>query len=236
MNRVVALVVAVLAAAALLESSARAEDKKPAPAPVMGEKKPEAPAAGKPGAGESKAGEEAAQGGMDAEMMKKWMEAATPGPHHKHLEQLVGKWICKSELVMSPGLPAQVSEGKAEFKFIMDGRFLQQEFTGACFDPNGPPMTGIGLTGYNNLARRYEAIWMDSGSTGMAMMTGSCSDDGRSFTFTGEYADPMSDGKMKKFRTLGKIIDKDTHTFEFFEPGPDGKEFRSMLITYTRAR
>ena len=32
------------------------------------------------------------------------------------------------------------------------------------------------------------------------------------------------------------VVDNDNHELAMFEPGPDGKEFQSMTIKYTRAK
>lgn len=234
-KRVFALTLAALAAAAFMGFPASAEEKKPAPTPGTGEKKPETPV-DKAKTDAKKAGQEAMPGGMDPEMMKKCMEAGTPGPHHKNFEQFVGKWNYTMEWQMTPEMPAESSTGTAEYKLIMDGRFLQEDVTGPGMDPNGPAMRGTSVLGYNNTTKRYESIWFDNHGTGMMVFTGTCSEDGKTITMSGEYADPMADGKLKKARTVAKVVDKDKHTFEFFEPGPDGKEFRCMLITYTRAK
>ncbi len=227
---------AAVVAAAFVGVTAMAQDKKPAPTPPAGEKKPAAPSADKAKEDAKKAGEEAMPGGMDPEMMKKCMEAGIPGAHHKHLAPFAGKWTYTMEWRMTPEMPAESSTGSAEYKLIMEGRYLQEEVTGPGMDPNGPPMQGTCIMGYNNTAKRYESIWIDNHGTGMMMFTGSCSDDGKTITMNTEYADPMADGKLKKARTVTKLVDNDTHTFEFFEPAADGKEFRCMMMTYKRAK
>jgi hypothetical protein len=37
-------------------------------------------------------------------------------------------------------------------------------------------------------------------------------------------------------RFVEKFVDADRWTVEMFMPGPDGKEFKSMEIVYTRAK
>ena len=42
-------------------------------------------------------------------------------------------------------------------------------------------------------------------------------------------------GRNVPTRIIERTISDDKFTAEMFAPGPDGKEFRNMLITYTRA-
>ena len=133
---------------ALITASASAQDKKPGeepkkPAPQKGDepKKPDAakpgekPEAGKPG------------GEMD-EMMKKVMEYATPGESHKRLEPLVGKWEFTLRWWMSPQAEPQSSKGTCETKWILGGRYMQQEVTAPAATPDAPPFHGLALVGF----------------------------------------------------------------------------------------
>jgi hypothetical protein len=65
---------------------------------------------------------------------------------------------------------------------------------------------------------------------------GTCDPDGKIITMTGEASDPMSGKTNQKWRTVLRIESKDKHVFEMYGPGPDGKEFKQMEITYTRAK
>ena len=49
------------------------------------------------------------------------------------------------------------------------------------------------------------------------------------------YPDPMT-GKMTPMKEKLTIVDDDHHTFEMWMPGPDGKLFRMMEITYARKK
>jgi hypothetical protein len=213
---------------------AYAQEKKPGEEPKKEEaKKAEAQKVEKPDAGKGQPEMDPAM----AEMMKKWQEFATPGDAHKRLEPLVGKWEYEVRWQMSPDAPPEVSKGKGEYKWIMDGRYLQQEITGA--QPEGPEgmvMKGLGLTGYDNLKKQYFCTWIDNMGTALMMGYGSCDSEGKVITMTGEGSDPMTGKTNQKWRSVMRIESKDKHVFEMHSPGPDGKEFRCMEITYTRAK
>jgi len=46
---------------------------------------------------------------------------------------------------------------------------------------------------------------------------------------------PMT-GKVDPMKTVTTLVDPDRYTYEAFETAPDGKEFRSFWINYTRQK
>jgi hypothetical protein len=200
-------------------------------------KKPQEPAKKTDAKADTKAqekGKDQAAPGMDEEMMKKWQEYATPGAHHKHLEPLVGKWTYELKWWDAPDAEPQPSAGTAEFKWIMDGRYLQQETAGP---PMGgeAPFKGLGLYAYDNMEKQYSCIWIDNLGTGMMYGKGTCTDNGKTISFKGEFPNLMTGDMNQKYRSVMKV-DKDKHSYEMFLTGKDGKEFRCMEIQYTRAK
>jgi hypothetical protein len=179
-----------------------------------------------------------AHGGQDAEMaevMKKFEEYGTVGEHHKYLEPLVGKWNYTMKWWMSADGPADESTGTSEYKLIFDGRYLQQEVSMPSQEGH-PEFKGKGLVGYDNLRKRYESVWFDNMGTGMMVGHGEAEQGGKVIKTSGTSACPMSGQTDKKWRSVLTINGPDKHTFEMFEPGADGKEFRVMEIVYTRAK
>jgi hypothetical protein len=70
-------------------------------------------------------------------------------------------------------------------------------------------------------------------STQIMTSAGSYDAAKKTFTMTGEGDDPMT-GKKKREKEVLVVNSPDKHTSEFFEVGADGKEFKTMEITYTR--
>jgi len=157
------------------------------------------------------------------------MKAATPGAEHKKLDTMVGTWSATVKMWPAPGAPAQESKGTATNKWVLGGRYLEQSFDGSFM---GMPFHGTGYTGYDNIKKEYIGSWMDTMSTGMMTSTGHINADG-TWTFNGSMPDPMS-GKDAPFEEKVTVKDKDHHVFEMMAPGPDGKMFKMMEITYTR--
>ncbi len=162
-------------------------------------------------------------------MMEMYKKLAMPGEPHKLFASLAGSWTTTTKEWMEPVKPPTESTGTAEMKMLLDGRFLQQEFTGNMM---GQPFSGIGIDAYDNLTKKYVTAWMDSMGTGIFMMEGTASADGKTITLKGSHPEPGG-GKMTH-RAVWKIVDSNTQTFDMYGTHGRGKEMKMMEITYTR--
>jgi hypothetical protein len=162
-------------------------------------------------------------------MMDMYKKLATPSEPHKQLASLAGSWATKTKEWMDPSKPPMESTGTCEEKVVLDGRFLQQECTGEMM---GQPFTGIGVTGYDNYTKKYVSTWMSSMGTGIFVMEGTGSADGKTVTLKGGHDDPI-EGHMKH-RAVWKFADANTQVFEMYTIGKDGKDSKMLEITYTR--
>ncbi|MGZ4955382.1 MAG: DUF1579 domain-containing protein [Methylobacter sp.] len=171
-----------------------------------------------------------AEKSMDPQaMMEVYTKLAAPGEQHKQLASLAGSWTTKTKEWMEPNKPPMESTGSAEMKMLLDGRFLQQELTGQMM---GQPFSGIEITAYDNLLKRYVTSWMSTMGTGIFMMEGTESPDGKTITLKGRHAEPG--GGFMEHRAIWKIVDSNTQTFDMYGTHPGGKEWKMMEITYTR--
>ncbi len=162
-------------------------------------------------------------------MMEEYKKLATPGEPHKLLASLAGSWTTKTKEWMQPGKPPMESTGSSEMKMLLDGRFLQEEFTG---DMMGQPYSGIGTLGYDNLRKRYVTTWIDTMGTGIFTMEGTASADGKTITLKGPHA--MPGGGQMTHRAVWKIVDSNTQTFDMYRSHGKDKETKMVEITYTR--
>lgn len=171
-----------------------------------------------------------AEKSMDPQaMIEVYTKLATPGKQHKQLASLEGSWATKTKEWIEPKKPPVESTGSAEMKMLLDGRFLQQEYTGQMM---GQPFSGIEITAYDNLLKRYVTTWMSTMGTGIFMMEGAASADGKTITLKGRHAEPG--GGYMKHRAIWKIVDSNTQTFDMYGAHHGGKEWKMMEITYTR--
>ncbi len=132
---------------------------------------------------------------------------------------------------MEPGKPPMEDTGTSEQKMILDGRFLQQEFTGEMM---GSPFSGIGFMGYDNHSGKYVSTWMDTLGTAIYFFEGTASADGKTFTQKSSYDDPVQ-GPVE-WRSVTRIVDDDTLEFEMYTTGKSGKEEKMAEMTYTRKK
>src|SRR3977135_3971373 len=90
-------------------------------------------------------------------------KAATPGPEHRALAKLKGKWTVQILSWTAPDAPALKSEATGEFTPIVGGRYLQEKVQGKM----GPrPFEGVGIEGFNNVTQERFRTWFDSMTTG----------------------------------------------------------------------
>ena len=166
-------------------------------------------------------------------MMEAWEKAGTPGAQHRQLaEHFVGTWTANQKMWMDPSAEPMTQTGKATTTQIMDGRHLRMDYEGAFM---GQPFKGVSYMGYDNVTGAYYGTWIDSMGTGFFLAHGSYDPATRTYTFKGELADPMQAGAKMSIREVMRIVDADTHVFEWYETH-GGAEMKTMEIEYTRVK
>jgi hypothetical protein len=167
------------------------------------------------------------------EMMKKWMEFATPGEAHKALEPLVGKWDIVMKFWMSgPGSEVLESKGTAESRWILDGRFVLQE---ASSEFMGMPFKGMGINGYDNFKKKYTSFWIDNMGTAMMTSLGMADRARKAITYYGQMDEPATGEQDKLGRFVMRIVDRDKIVFEMYDLSL-GEDAKVGEITYTRKK
>lgn len=165
-------------------------------------------------------------------MMERWTAFMTPGAAHKLLDSRVGTWDFTVKMWMAPGAPPDESKGTSETRWIMGGRYIEDVTLG---EFQGQPFEGRGITGYDNLKKKYVSLWFDSMGTGLMTGEGTYDAASKTFHYLSTGSDPMT-GTTKTVRLVDKILGPDSFINEMYDTGPDGKEFKSMEITYTRKK
>jgi hypothetical protein len=212
-----------LAAGASLSLAQPAADKRPTGAPAA---HPDAKG-GQPGGDE---------------MQKKIAESMTPGPRHAQLAKTAGDFTTATKWRMDANQPWMEFTGTSKRTMIMGGRYLQEDADGLMEMPGGPDgkptktaFKGLGIFGYNNISKQYEGSWVGNMGTGVMQMTGQSGDNGKTVEWKGTCDDPMTERPVV-MRMVATHKDDDHGVVEFYTPGQDGKEFKTMEITYTRAK
>ena len=181
-------------------------------------------------AAKSKSASQAMPAMDEKAMMEQMMKLGSPGPHHEQFKKMEGEWNKTVKWTMDPSQPAQETHSTAVVTLLMDGRYMQEQSTGEMM---GRPFTGMGITGYDNIIKKYVSTWIDNMGTGIMMSEGVPDASGNVVNWTGQSSDPMT-GKVSKYRIVSRMIDDNKHTWTMYMKGPDGKEFQTMEITYER--
>lgn len=164
-------------------------------------------------------------------MTAQWEKNAAPGENHKVLDVFVGQWKHTVRWRMSPEAKPVESQGTNANRWIMGKRFLYQDVKGQSM---GKPFEGIGITGYDNVRGEYTSMWLDNMGTGIMTATSQFDSPTRTLKETGSFACPMTGEKDKTFRAEWKIMNTNHYTYEMYTKDKDGKEFKSLEITYKR--
>jgi hypothetical protein len=165
--------------------------------------------------------------------MDAWMKAAQPGEHHKLLAKLAGSWATTSRMEM-PGQTGPETKGTTEGRLILGDRFVEFQQKGEFM---GKLHEGRGVLGYDNVKKKYVTVWMENMGTGILSAEGDYDPAKKQLTLVGEYADPISGGKVKMgYRWIWSFPSDTQMVFEMFEVPPPsmGKEYKAVTITYTK--
>jgi hypothetical protein len=161
-------------------------------------------------------------------MMEIYKKVGTPGEPHKLLAKLEGSWTTRTKGWFE-GKPTMESIGTCEQKLVLNGHYLQQDYTG---NMDGMPFSGINLLGYNNHTKKFESIWLDTMSTAIYFFVGKGSADGRTITQECSYDDPVRGPSV--WLSVTRIRDDNTLEFEMFITPKGGKKEKMMEMTVTR--
>lgn len=170
---------------------------------------------------------------MDPVMMEKMKALMSPSAAHQVLEPLAGRWSYTGYFWMSPDAPAEEMMGAAQNTLVYGGRFLKQEIEGPWM---GETFHGLGFVGYDNIKEEYVSTWLDSMSTGIMTVTGQYDQATKTLKQSGSNSCPLTGEKARYGRSEWTVTDGDHNTYTSYMAGPDGNEFKTMEIKYTRAQ
>lgn len=95
-------------------------------------------------------------------VLEAWTSARTPGEAHDHLLRRVGEWDLTTRTWSEGSVEPQVSRATARRRMVLGGRYLEERVEAEVLDA---PFQGFGVTGYDNVTRRWWSTWIDTMST-----------------------------------------------------------------------
>lgn len=168
--------------------------------------------------------------GHDHADMQNWTPPTASAEHQWIKTAYEGTWDAHIESWHAPGGPSEKSTGTETVKAICNGLWFYTEFSGAM---GKYPFTGASISGYNETKKKFVGTWVDSFGTALNPFEGTY--DKATNTLTEWVEMTMGDHTMKtKMTTEWKGTDQRTMTM--YMPMPDGKEYKHMVISYTRKK
>lgn len=172
-------------------------------------------------------------------MMERQMSFAATGFAHDILAGYNGMWNVESQVWMEPDAEPIAMNLTAQSSAILGGLFRVETVGGLIDMPDGNgqtmqlPFGGQMTMGFNNATEEWWSIWIDNFGSSYSDATGKTQADGT----------VRLDGMMRDFRTPngrpyhminyppaadGSLL------VEMFDTTPDGIEWKTMEMTYTR--
>jgi hypothetical protein len=115
-------------------------------------------------------------------------------------------------------------------EWVLGNRYVQTMLSGFTL---GDAWSGIAYAGYDTIAKKYVATYMDSGGTGMDWFTGSMSPDGKSGTLAATSYDAITLEPVKTELRL-RITPSGDHVTEVWQADRSGKMVKTIELQYTR--
>jgi hypothetical protein len=153
-----------------------------------------------------------------------------PAEMHKMMNLWNGAWSGEVTMWETEGAPPVKSNATVVNKMVLGNRYQQSSFKSTY---KGKPFEGIGTLAYDNARKLFLSTWIDNIGTGLMTAEGPWDPASKSITFRGTMTDPAT-GKLLDTKEIFKPIDNNYQVMEMYAVAPDGKEFKTMEIKYTR--
>jgi hypothetical protein len=160
-------------------------------------------------------------------------EAMALGPQQAALGALLGTWDV--DIVLSDGAkPAQHSKGKAEYSWVITGRWLGCHLTGTML---GFPYEEFTILGYDSYAKNIVEVAVESLDNSMLLSRGPTSGPNQAVTALYGELDEYTAGVLHSpYKVVLKNINPDTHVTTVLGFDNSGNEVKKVEFTFSRAR
>jgi len=174
--------------------------------------------------------------GMPEDMKKMFEQAkkfTEPGEMHKKLAAFIGKWDCTTSMFMAPDAPPMTSKSKAEIRWLLEGRVLQQEQEGELM---GMRLHSFDFTGYDNFKQAFVKAHVDSMNTYLLTAQGLLAQDGKTMIFYGTLDEYLTGENDKMVKSVYRWQDADHFTYEVHDLAIGEEHTKVFEISYSRAK
>ena len=141
-------------------------------------------------------------------------------------EKDLGTWDAEVEVRPWPGAEPQRSKGVTVNRMACGGRWMISDYTA------DSGFEGHGVYGWDTAKQRYTGVWVDTMRSIQTIAEGTWDAETRTMTMRTLIAIP---GRAAfELREETQTIEPGLQVFRSFMPGPDGREFEMMTVTYRR--
>lgn len=175
------------------------------------------------------------EGQMSPEQVKAMMaEGAAKTAEHETLARFIGAWNAEAGFLAAPGAEPETSRMTADFRPILDGRFIQNHYKGTFrFMGADIPFEGYGVLGFDKHRGLYVTSWVDNLSTSLLVEKGEPGDQSDRITVEGEMMNQM--GGDSKIRHVWILNNDGSFTLEFHQQDPaSGQMMKVGWINHTK--
>jgi hypothetical protein len=113
---------------------------------------------------------------------------------------------------------------------LLGGRFVEVVHTGTVM---GQPFEGRMLMGYDNIAKKYVAVWVDSMGTAITHYDGTYDKNTKRLMMGARFIDPMT-RRPVSVRAVTAFTDPTSWTYEEHTKGSDGNERLTLKIAFKK--
>jgi hypothetical protein len=166
-----------------------------------------------------------------AAMMEKAKKFTQPGPEHKALEHLVGKWNTETRMFMA-GKPTPAEKGTAQMSWLMPGRWVKGEWSGPMM---GLPMQGFLVIGYDRFKQSYVMTTVTSMDTAMNRSEGDLDPFTKAILLYGTLDEYLTGEHDKMVKSIWRFPSPDRIVFEVHDLPIGENNTKVVEVTFTRA-
>ncbi|HEY6458429.1 MAG TPA: DUF1579 family protein [Steroidobacteraceae bacterium] len=158
-------------------------------------------------------------------------EAMVLGPQQAALGALLGSWDV--DIVLADGSkPAQHSKGKAEYSWVITGRWLGCHLTGEML---GFPYEEFTIVGYDSYAKNIVEVAVESLDNSMLLSRGPTSGANQAVTALYGELDEYSAGVLHSpYKVVLKQVNRDRHVTTILGFDDSGNEVKKVEFTFSR--
>jgi len=159
-------------------------------------------------------------------------EAMALGPEQAALGNLLGAWHV--DIVLADGSkPAQHSKGKAEYSWVVRGRWLGCHLTGEML---GLPYEQFTIVGYDSYAKNIVQVAVESVDNSMLLSRGPTSGPNQVTALFGELDEYTAGVLHRPYKVLLRRVSPDLHVSTVFGFDTQGNDVKKVEFTFKRAR